>query len=211
MSVISIIGAGAMASAIGGLAVRAGHAVELMSRDAAKARELARQIGSGTTVRTFGTAPAGGLVILAVPYAAAIDLVRQWGGELSGKVLVDITNPINSEFTDFTTPEGSCASLEIANSAPANVDVIKAFNTLSSQVLATASAKGLRLDVLLAGDSAQAKERVSTFVASLGLRPLDSGGLFMAKSLEQACMVTLGLRSHSIRHADFAIGVSLLS
>lgn len=211
MSVISIIGAGAMAAAIGGLAARAGHAVELTSRDAEKARGLARHLGPGTTVGAFGAVPAGDLVILAVPYEAAIDVVTRWGRELSGKVLVDITNPINSRFTDFTTPEGSCAALEIAKRAPADVDVIKAFNTLSSQVLASASAKGHRLDVFLAGDSAQAKARVSIFVDSLGLRPLDSGQLSMAKSLEQACMLTLGLRSYSIKHADFAIGVGLLS
>src|SRR3984893_5681626 len=94
MSTIGIFGSGGMAAAIGGLAAKAGHTVEVMSRDAAKARALAEQIGAATT-GTFGAAPAGDIVILAVPCAAVLDVVKQYGEELAGKLLVDITNPIN--------------------------------------------------------------------------------------------------------------------
>lgn len=59
MSTISIIGAGGMAAAIGGLAAKAGHTVEVMSRDATRARTLAEQVGAGATTGTFGAAPAG--------------------------------------------------------------------------------------------------------------------------------------------------------
>jgi predicted dinucleotide-binding enzyme len=65
MSTISIIGSGGMAAAIGGLAAKAGHAVELASRDAAKARALAETIGAGATTGTYGATPAGEIVILA--------------------------------------------------------------------------------------------------------------------------------------------------
>ncbi len=67
MSTISIIGAGGMAAAIGGLAAKAGHTVEVMSRDAAKARALAEQVGAGATTGMFGAAPAGDIVVLAAP------------------------------------------------------------------------------------------------------------------------------------------------
>src|ERR1700677_748226 len=103
MSTISIIGSGGMAAAIGGLAAKAGHTVEVMSRDAAKARALAKQVGAGATTGTFGATPAGDIVILAVRYSAVLDVVKQYGEELAGKLLVDITNPINSGFTDFVT------------------------------------------------------------------------------------------------------------
>jgi predicted dinucleotide-binding enzyme len=83
MSTISIIGSGGMAAAIGGLAANAGHTVEVMSRDAAKARALAEQIGAGATTGTFGTAPAGDIVILAVPYSAVLEVVKQYGEELA--------------------------------------------------------------------------------------------------------------------------------
>ncbi|AEF46341.1 NADP oxidoreductase coenzyme F420-dependent [Serratia sp. AS12] len=210
MSTISIIGSGGMAAAIGGLAAKAGHLVEVMSRDAAKARALAGQIGAGATAGTFGTIPAGDIIILAVPYSAVLDVVKQYGEKLAGKLLIDITNPIKSDFSGFLTPEDSFGAREIARAAPADADIVKAFNTQFSHVLAVGSVKGHRLDVFIAGDNAQAKARVSAFIESLGLRPMDTGPLFMARTLEHACMLCLGLMTHSVRHTNFSIGVSLL-
>jgi predicted dinucleotide-binding enzyme len=210
MSTISIIGAGGMAAAIGGLAARAGHTVEVITRDAAKARTLAEQVGAGATTGTFGAAPAGDIIILAVPYAAVLDVVKQYGDELAGKLLVDITNPINSNFTAFVTPEDSFGAREIAKAAPADADVVKAFNTQFSHVLAAGPVEGHPLDVFLAGDDAQAKAHVSMFIESLGLRPMDTGQLPMARTLEHLALLSLGLVAHSVNHTNFSLGVSLL-
>ena len=199
-----------MAAAIGGLAAKAGHTVEVMSRDAAKARALAEQVGAGATTGTFGAAPAGDIVILAVPYAAVLDVVKQYGEELAGKLLVDITNPVASDHTSFVTPGDSFGAQEIAKAAPADADIVKAFNTQFSHVLAAGPVEGHPLDVFLAGDDAQAKARVSAFIESLGLRPMDAGQLPMARTLEHACMLTLGLLTHSVKHTNFSLGVSLL-
>ena len=184
MSTISIIGSGSMAAAIGGLAAKAGHTVEVMSRDAAKARALAKQVGAGATAGTFGAAPAGDIVILAVPYSAVLDVVKQYGEELAGKLLVDITNPVAPDYTSFVTPSDSFGAQEIANVAPADADIVKAFNTQFSNVLAAGPVEGHPLDVFIAGDDAQAKARVSAFIESLGLRPMDTGPLLMARTLE---------------------------
>ena len=211
MSTISIIGSGGMAAAIGGLAAKAGHTVEVMSRDAAKARGLAEQIGAGATTGTFGAAPAGDIVILAVSYSAVLDVVKQYGEGLAGKLLVDITNPVNSDWTGFVTPDDSFGAQEIAKAAPAGAEVVKAFNTQFSHVLAAGPVEGHPLDVFVAGDDAQAKARVSVFVESLGLRPLDVGQLPMARTLEHVCLLSLGLITHSVKNTNFAIGVSLLS
>jgi NADP oxidoreductase coenzyme F420-dependent len=85
MSTISIIGTGGMAAAIGGLAAKAGHTVELMSRDAAKARALAEKVGAGATTGTFGAAPSGVFVLfvlnLAV-FSAAPSVVSSFGIQL---------------------------------------------------------------------------------------------------------------------------------
>ncbi|CAH0316265.1 putative dinucleotide-binding enzyme [Pseudomonas frederiksbergensis] len=210
MSTISIIGSGGMAAAIGGLAAQAGHTVEVMSRDAIKARALAEQIGAGATTGTFGAAPAGDIVILAVPYSVVLDVVKQYGEELAGKLLVDITNPVAPDFTSFVTPENSFGAQEIAKAAPADAEVIKAFNTHFSHVLAAAPVEGHPSDVFIAGDDAQAKARVSAFIESLGLRPMDTGPLLMARTLEHACLLSLGLIAHSVKHTHFSIGVSLL-
>jgi 8-hydroxy-5-deazaflavin:NADPH oxidoreductase len=210
MSTISIIGTGGMAAAIGGLAARAGHTVEVMSRDAAKARGLAEKVGAGATTGTFGAAPTGEIVILAVPYSAVLDVVKQYGEELAGKVLVDITNPVASDHTSFVTPGDSFGAQEIAKAALADAKVVKAFNTQFPHVLAAGPAKGHPLDVFIAGDDAQAKAYVSAFVESLGLRPMDTGPLPMARTLEHACLLSLGLLIHSVKHTNFSIGVSFL-
>src|SRR5471032_2823245 len=211
MSTISIISAGGMAAAIGGLAAKAGHTVEVINRDAAKARALAEQIGAGATTGTFGAAPAGDIVILAVPYAAVLDVVKKYGEGLAGKLLVDITNPINSDFTGFVTLVDSFGAQEIAKTAPADAKVVKAFNTQFSHVLAAGPAEGHPLDVFIAGDDTQAKARVSAFIESLGLRPMDTGPLPLARALEHACLLSLGLLAHSVKHTNFSIGVSLLA
>jgi predicted dinucleotide-binding enzyme len=209
MSTISIIGSGGMAAAIGSLAAKAGHTVEVMSRDATKARTLADQFGASATTGTFGAAPAGHIVILAVPYSAVLDVVKQYGEALAGKLLVDITNPVGSDLTSFVTPEGSFGAQEIAKAAPADAQVIKAFNTQFSHVLAAGHVEGHSLDVFLAGDDAQAKARVTALVESLGLRPMDVGQLPMARTLEHVCLLSLGLMTHSVKHTNFAIGLSL--
>jgi len=199
-----------MAAAIGSLAAKAGHTVEVMSRDAAKARALAKQVGAGATAGTFGAAPAGDIVILAVPYSAVLDVVKQYGEELAGKLLVDITNPVAPDYTSFVTPGDSFGAREIAKVAPANADIVKAFNTQFSHVLAAGPVEGHPLDVFIAGDDAQAKARVSAFIESLGLRPMDTGPLLMARTLEYVCLLSLGLLTHSIKNTNFSIGVSLL-
>jgi predicted dinucleotide-binding enzyme len=66
------------------------------------------------------------------------------------------------------------------------------------------------LDVFIAGDDEHAKARVSAFIESLGLRPMDTGPLPMARTLEHACLLSLGLLTHSVKHTNFSIGVSLL-
>jgi predicted dinucleotide-binding enzyme len=210
MTTISIIGSGGMAAAIGGLAAKAGYTIEVISRDATKAQALAERIGGGATTGTFGDVPAGVIVILAVPYSAVLDVVKRYGAKLAGKLLVDITNPVASNLTSFVTPADSFGALEIAKAAPADAVVVKAFNTLFSHVLAAGSVEGRPLDVFLAGDDADAKERVSAFVESLGLRPLDTGPLVMARTLEHVSLLSLGLMTHSIKHTRFAIGISLL-
>lgn len=209
MSTVSIIGTGGMATAIGGLAVNAGHSVEVLNRDPAKARALADALGGGAAAGSFDTTPAGDIVILAVPYSAVLDVVKQYGDRLAGKLLIDITNPIKSDFSGFLSPDESFGALEITKVAPADSDIVKAFNAQFSHALAAGGFKGHQLDIFLAGDDAHAKERVSAFVGSLGLRPLDAGPLAMARTLEHVCMLTLGLLTHSIKHTNFAVGISI--
>ncbi len=79
-----------------------------------------------------------------------------------------------------------------------------------SHVLAANTAEDRPLDVFIAGDDAQAKARVSAFVESLGLHPWDTGALFMARALENVGLLELGLMNHSVKHANFSLGITLL-
>jgi predicted dinucleotide-binding enzyme len=208
MSSISIIGLGNMASALADRALAGGNAVEIIGRDQAKAKELAVALG-GATVGTAGAAPAGDIVILAVPYASAAAVVSEYGDALHGKVIIDITNPVSPDFKGFVTPDGSSGAQEIAKAAPAGAHVVKAFNTLFSHVLAAGQAEGRPLDVFIAGDDAQAKAHVSAFIESLGLRPMDTGRLPMARALENVALLELGLVAHAVKHTNFSLGVSI--
>jgi len=210
MSSISIIGTGNMASALAGRALAGGNAVEIIGRDPTKAQELAAAL-SGATVGTTGAAPAGDMVILAVPYASAAAVIRDYGNALGGKAIVDITNPITPDLSGFLTPQGTFGAQEIAKDAPAGAHVVKAFNTLFANVLKVGSAEGRPLDVFIAGDDAQAKAHVSKFIESLGMRPLDTGPLAMARALEHATLLHLGLVAHSVKHTKFFLGVNILS
>ena len=205
MSTISIIGSGGMAAAIGARAVKAGHTAEVLSRDPAKARALAEKLASGSTAGTYGAVPAGDIVILAVPYASAAAVVTAYADALTGKVIIDVTNPMSPDLTGLVTPHGSSGAQELAKHLPAGTHVVKAFNTLFGHVLA----KRERLDAFFAGDDAAAKARVSTFLESLGLRPLDVGGLHMAHSLEALGLMMIGLAKNGARTWDLAVKVDL--
>lgn len=206
MSSISIIGLGTYARALGARAVEGGNAVEVVGRDAAKAKDLAAALGGGASTGTFGTVPAGDIVILAVPYAGAVPVVTQYGDALAGKVIIDISNTFAADATGLVTPEGTSGAQEIAKALPPSAHVVKAFNIVFGHVLAL----GRPLDVLFAGDDAQAKASVSEFIESLGLRPRDVGGLEMAHWLEGAGLLMMGLAGHGAGF-NIALGVDVLS
>jgi predicted dinucleotide-binding enzyme len=210
MSSISIVGLGNMAGALARRAIAGGNTVEIIGRNPAKAKALAAALG-GATVGTVGTAPAGDLVVVAVPYASAAAVVSEFGDALHGKVIVDITNPVTPDFTGFVTPDGSSGAQEIAKVAPTGAHVVKAFNTLPCDVLAAGSVEGRPVDVFIAGDDAQAKARVSVFIESLGMYPMDAGQLPMARALENATLLQLGLVTHSVKNTNLFLGVSILS
>jgi predicted dinucleotide-binding enzyme len=204
MSRISVIGSGNMASAIGALAVKGGNAVEVIGRDAAKAAALASALGNGATAGTWGAAPAGDIVILAVLFDSAVPVVSQYGDALAGKIIVDITNPFNASATGLAVPDDTSIAQMVAKAAPASAHVVKAFNTLFRDVLAA----GGPLDVFMAGDDGQAKASVSAFIKSLGLRPRDTGDLSMAHWLEGAGLLTMGVARHGVGDFNFSLGVN---
>jgi predicted dinucleotide-binding enzyme len=205
MTTISIIGSGNMANAIGTRAAKHGHTIEFMSRNTVQAQALADQIGSGATVGTFGARPAGDIVIIAVLYTGAVDVVAHYGDALAGKILVDITNPFNADVSGLVTTPGTSVSEQIAAAAPEGTHVVKAFNSIFRGVLAEEKT----LDVFFAGDGPEAKASVAAFLASLDMRPFDTGGLDMAHALEWAGILLVGLARNGAGF-DVALGAEIL-
>jgi predicted dinucleotide-binding enzyme len=194
-----------MARTIGARAVAGGNTVEVMGRDQSKAADLAKALGDSATTGEWGAVPAGDIVIVALLYASVVPVVAHYGDALAGKVIVDISNPFNATFDGLAHSQETSIAQEAANVTPPSASVVKAFNTIFRHVLE----KG-RPAVFIAGDDAQAKASVEAFIESLGLRPLDVGGLKMAYWLEGAGVVTMGLARNGVGNWDFALGVTEL-
>jgi NADPH-dependent F420 reductase len=165
MSHVSIIGSGKMGQAIAGIATSGGHTVEILGRSEADK-------------------VTGDVVVLAVPYPAVADVLATRGDQLAGKVVVDITNPLNFEtFDSLTVPADGSAAAEIAAALPQS-KVLKAFNTTFAGTLASGNVGELPTTVLIAGDDADAKSLLGGIVTAGGLRAVDAGGLSRARELE---------------------------
>ena len=204
MSSISIIGAGNMSSAIGALALKGGNSVEIVGRDSGKAATLAGALGDGATVGSWGAAPVGDIVILAVLFESAVEVVSEFGEALADKIVVDITNPFSPGGVGLAVPHNTSVAQLVAEAAPASTHVVKAFNTLFRDVLASGGPR----DVFMAGDDAKAKASLSAFITSLGHRPRDVGDLSMAHWLEGASLLEMGLAQNGLGFS-LSLGVDL--
>ena len=178
MSSISIIGTGNMARTIGALAVAGGNTVEVMGRDQSKAADLAKALGGGATTGEWGAVPAGDIVIVALLYAGVVPVVAQYGDALAGKVIVDISNPFNAASDGLAIRDDTSIAQEVAKAAPASASVVKAFNTIFGHVLE----KGRPRTSSSPATMRRPRRAWRQFIESLGLRPLDVGGLKMAQT-----------------------------
>jgi 8-hydroxy-5-deazaflavin:NADPH oxidoreductase len=187
---VTIIGAGNMGRGIGHVLTRGGHSVTIVDRDPEEAEQLAEELrsaaGGGATAEAAepGAELRDEVVILAVYYPGLLELAGELGERLAGKVVVDISNPLNQTFDGLATAPGTSAAEEVAASAPAGTRVVKAFNTTFSGTLVEGQVAGQPLDVLIAGDDEEAKETVAQLVRDGGLRAIDVGPLERARQLE---------------------------
>ena len=187
---VTIIGAGNMGRGIGHVLMRGGHSVTIVDRDPEEAGRLAEELRGaaqgGATVEAEGPGAElrSEVVILAVYYPGSLELARELGDRLAGKVVVDISNPLNQTFDGLATAPGTSAAEEVAATVPAGTRVVKAFNTTFSGTLVEGQVAGQPLDVLIAGDDEGAKETVAQLVRDGGLRAIDTGPLERARQLE---------------------------
>ena len=174
MAHISIIGTGNMGQAIAAVAGRGGHSVQLLGQN-------------------DSAAATGDVVVLAVPYPAISDVLAARGDQLDGKIVVDITNPLNFEtFDSLVVPADGSAAAELAGKLP-DSKVLKAFNTTFAAAVASGRVGEVPTTVLIAGDDADAKALLAGIVSAGGLKAVDAGSLKRARELEALGFLQLTL------------------
>lgn len=197
MTRVTIIGAGNMGRGIAARMVAGGHELRILAPTPKHATELADELRPAAAAVTGGgmTEPVtGDVVVFATPYDASLELAENLGPRLTGMVVVDISNPVDfATFDNLVTPPDSSAAEEIARRLSGSA-VVKAFNTTFAGTLVTGQVAGQPLDVLLAGDDAEAKGEVARLVESGGMRAVDAGPLRRARQLEHTGFLHMALQ-----------------
>ncbi|MEU2170678.1 NADPH-dependent F420 reductase [Micromonospora chersina] len=178
MAHLSIIGTGNMGQAISNVVTKGGNTAELLGR-------------------TDTDKPVtGDIAVLAVPYPAVDQVLAERGDQLKGKIVVDITNPLNFEtFDSLTVPADSSAAAEIAAKLPGS-RVLKAFNTTFAGTLAAGTVGQLTTTVLVAGDDADAKATLIDVISAAGLAAVDAGALKRAREMESLGFLQISLAAN---------------
>ena len=205
MARISVIGTGNMGSAIAGIAGKGGASVQVVARDAAKASQLAEQVGG--TAAAFGDALTGDIVVLALPYTALTDVVATYGAQLAGKTVVDVTNPVDfATFDGLTVPADSSAAAELQTALP-EAHVVKAFNTNFAATLFSGEVGGVPTTVVIAGDDEHAKTDLTEVISAGGVSVADAGALSRARELEAVgfLQMVLAVREQVAWTGGFAV------
>ena len=191
---ITIVGTGNMARGIATRALAGGHGVTLHGTELAKAEALADELGGSISAGTVGDPIAGEVVVLAVWYPISREVVERYGDQLDGKIVVDITNPLDTEAFEPILPDAGSGAQEVAAAAP-TARVVKAFNTTFAGTLAGGGkVAGQPLDVFIASDDEDAKRTVAKLAEDGGLRPVDAGPLRRARELEALGYLHMGVQ-----------------
>ena len=182
---IAVIGTGDVARALGPEFAQQGHTIVYGSRtpESRKARDLVEKTGNGASVTTQTESVAGAnIVVLAVPGLLVRDITLGLG-DLSGKIIIDPTNPLQSE-GDSLRHAVDTSNAEIIQAAAPGAHVVKAFSTLNWRTMIDPDSAGGPVSIPLAGDNDDAKQKVAELVAGMGLEPIDVGGVEDARWVE---------------------------
>jgi NADPH-dependent F420 reductase len=182
---IGIVGAGNMGRSIATQLASTGEGVTLADRNPGKADALVAEIGGdGVSAAEVSDALASDVVVLALWYPGTTEFAAEHADELDGKIVVDISNPLDESWIRLGIDPSTSSAELLAEQLPGS-RIVKAFNTTHAPALAAGQIDELTLDVLLASDDDAAKSQVSELVAAAGLRPIDAGRLDNARLLER--------------------------
>lgn len=184
--VVGIIGTGDMGDSLGPRFAELGYTVVYGSRhpDGEKAQGVVKLTGEGARATTQReAAQAGEIVVLAVPWPA-METVAQNLGSLDGKIVIDISMPVETGDDGYFVSMVETSSAEMIQQWNPGARVVKAFATLGSYVVDDPGVVGGPVSVPIASDDREAKEKVASIILAMGLDPLDAGPLRLAREIE---------------------------
>ena len=190
---IAIIGTGQVARALGPEFAEQGHDIVYGSRspDSQKARDIvAMTPGNATAVLPKESVRDASVVVLAVPGGLVEEITRGLG-DLSGKIIIDPTNPLVGDWDTELSLSVSTSNSRIIQDAAPDAFVVKAFSTLNWRQMIE---PGGDISILLAGDSDEAKAKVAQLVSAMDLNPIDLGDVDNAHWIEGMTILLLNNR-----------------
>ena len=204
---IAVIGTGSVGGTLGRRWAELGHSVCFGVRDLARAdaKALVGKIkGEARLASVHDAARDADIVVLATPYAANAAAIAA-AGDLAGKILIDVTNPIGANFT-LAVGHTSSGAEEIAKLAP-GARVFKAMNQVGFEVMANPAFAAGKPVMFVAGDDAAGKKVVLDLVSALGFEAIDAGELAIARLLEPFAMLWIQLMARRNMGRNFAFAL----
>jgi len=183
---IAVIGTGNVGGALGPEFAALGHTIVYGSREPSRddvAELVARTGGTARATTPAAAAAAADVIILAVPGMLVVDIVEGLG-DLSGKILIDPTNPLARGADGRFYLAVDTSNGERIQAAAPDAQVVKAFSTVNYQTMIDPQTAGGPVSIPLVGDDAEAKARVAGLVSALGLEPIDLGPIQHARHVE---------------------------
>jgi predicted dinucleotide-binding enzyme len=193
---VGILGSGLMGGKLGTIFARAGHEVVFSyARSEQKLKVLARDAkGKARAGTPREAAQEADAVLLAVHWSRIKDVLNQTG-DLSGKVIVTCSLPMNDDNTELVVAHTSSGAEELAKMIP-KARVVAAFNTVPSEVLFgvyEAKSKASRPSLLYCGDDESGKGVAAGLIRDVGFDPVDAGPLRIARYTEPFALLVAQL------------------
>lgn len=201
---IGIVGSGNVGGTLGTRWARAGHQVVFGSRDPSggEMRKLVGEAGANASAASQqDAAQQSDVVLLATPWPVTVSVAGSLGG-LSGKILIDATNPLRPKLDGLEVGVNTSGAEQVAAAAK-GARVVKAFNTVGYNVMADPSFGSDRAVMFYAGDDGEAKSTVASLAAELGFEAVDAGPLTQARVLEPFALLWISLAMAGGREMAF--------
>jgi 8-hydroxy-5-deazaflavin:NADPH oxidoreductase len=193
---IGILGSGLMGGKLGNLFARAGHDVVFSyARSEQKLKRLAREAGKNATAGMPAEAVKGADALLLAVHWSRIDDVFKQAGDVSGKIIISCSLPMNDENTELIIAHTNSGAEELAKRIP-EARVVAAFNTVPSEVLFNVFERRRNKNLpslVYCGDDRKANKIAAELISDVGFDPIDAGPLRIARYMEPFAMLVAQL------------------